>query len=307
MPRSGTNYLMDLLCCHPDVAPGRFPVKEDLFLEQSDHLIRFVTNVRSSWDPTWGEFPHDLEADLLGAIGDGLISFLWTDKRRRLLTKSPSVRNIQRFHQLFPEAKLLILIRDGRSIVQSCVDTFGWDFDTAAYRFSDAANELLEWLSSGGQTSSNLVVRYEELVNDMKPTMMHVLDFVGLSPESFDFSAADALPVRGSSSHRGEGRSAVHWDPVPKDASFWPLERWSSWDPAKLARFEWIAGGESRALGYDTGRGEISSPTAQRMRDLRWHSIRWGRRAVYRIRGKLGPPTRPIRNRLAALIRNRDR
>ena len=307
MPRSGTNFLMDLLCSHPDVAPGRWPVKEDLFLEHCDHLVRFVTNVREAWDPIWGEFPPDIEADLLRSIGDGLISFLWTDRTRRLVTKSPGVKNIPRFHQLFPDAKLLILIRDGRSIVQSCVDTFGWDFDTAAYRFAEAGRELTDWLSAGGQTSSSLVVRYEELVNDLGTTMMQVLDFLGLSWAAFDFSEADALPVRGSSFHRGAGRSAVHWDPVPKDSSFQPLQRWSSWDEGKLERFEWIAGRESRDLGYETALGKNPQALSNRMRDLWWHVGKGRRRAVFKIRGRLGPLTRPLRDRMAALIRGETR
>ena len=37
----------------------------------------------------------------------------------------------ERFFAFFPCARLLILVRDGRSVVQSAVDTFGWDFDTA--------------------------------------------------------------------------------------------------------------------------------------------------------------------------------
>ena len=304
MPRSGTNHLMDLVCSHPEVAPGRVPVKEDLFLENSELLLRYVSQVRGSWDPIWGDFPPDLEEDLLRSLGDGLISFLWTDRSRRLATKSPSIRNITLFHQLFPNARLLILIRDGRSIVQSCIDTFGWDFDTATHRFTVAARELLTYMEAEGP-AERLVVRYEDLVTDMRPTMTGVLEFARLSRDVFDFAAAEELPVRGSSSHLGSGRTRVHWEPVAKSASFRPLQRWESWDEGRRARFEWLAGREARALGYEVDGSELR-PALHRLRDLRWHGMRWSRRFLYRLRGRLGPATRPLRERLRMLARDGD-
>jgi hypothetical protein len=305
MPRSGTNHLMDLVCCHPEVAPGRLPVKEDLFLENSEYLLRFVSQVRGSWDPIWGDFPPELEEDLLRSLGDGLISFLWTDRSRRLVTKSPSIRNIASFHRLFPNAKLLILIRDGRSIVQSCIDTFGWDFDTATHRFSDAARELLTYMEAEGASAERLMIRYEDLVTHMRPTMTGVLEFAGLSRDGFDFSAAEDLPVRGSSSHLGPDRTSVHWEPVAKSASFRPLQRWDSWDEDRAARFEWLAGREARALGYEVD-GSEPQPARHRLRDLRWHGKRWSRRFLYRLRGRLGPATRPLRDRIRMLVKGGD-
>lgn len=280
-------------------------MKEDFFLENCEHLIRYASHVRASWDPIWGDFPPEIEEDLLRSLGDGLISFLWTDRSRRLVTKSPSVRNVGRFHLLFPEAKLLILIRDGRSIVQSCIDTFGWDFDTATHRFSVAARELLTFMEAEGASAERLVVRYEDLVTDMRTTMTGVLDFAGLSRDGFDFSAAEALPVRGSSSHLGPGRTSVHWEPVSKNASFRPLQRWESWDEDRRARFEWLAGREARALGYEVD-GSEPHPARHHLRDLRWHGKRWSRRFLYRLRGRLGPATRPVRDRLRIRARGGD-
>ena len=119
LPRSGTNFLWDLLLLHPDCARAQEPVKEDLFLDRSDHLVRFVDAVRARWDPRWGTFAAELPDRLYRSIGDGLVSFLWTDRQRRLVTKSPSVVHLELFFAFFPCARLLILVRDGRSVVQS--------------------------------------------------------------------------------------------------------------------------------------------------------------------------------------------
>jgi len=51
LPRSGTNFIWDLLLLHPDCSRGREPVNEDLFLEHSEHLTAFATAVQRAWDP----------------------------------------------------------------------------------------------------------------------------------------------------------------------------------------------------------------------------------------------------------------
>ncbi len=306
-PRSGTNFLWDLLCLHPDCGPGRSPVWEDFFLQESDPLVAYATRVRRTWDPAWGRFPGDLRERLLASLGGGLISFLWVERDLRLVTKSPSVRNLDRFFTLFPRACLLLLVRDGRSVVQSCMTTFGWDFDTAARRWAAAADEICDF--DGGHRGQGLryrIVRYEDLVDDVEATMTRILDFVGLDDGVYDHRAAARLPVRGSSVHRGAG-AAVHWEPVDKDSGFAPKEHWAAWDRSMHERFEWLAGKQSRRLGYEPLTAPISRPAEvarHRLLDSGWRARRGLRLLDYRARVRLGPPTRPLRRRLGLL---RDR
>jgi protein-tyrosine sulfotransferase len=285
MPRSGTNYLWDLICSHPDCAPAREPIHEDLFLQHAHMLEAYVAAVRRAWDPAWGAFADDLPAKLWGSLGDGLISFLWVQRDRRLVTKSPSVRNLTRFFSLFPRARLLILIRDGRSAVQSAMTTFAWDFDTAAHLWAEGAEEIRQFdRANRDRGLSYRIVRYEDLVDDLQATMAEILDFLDLDHDRFDSEAAARLPVRGSSAFFGAGRATVNWDPVEKDAAFAPKERWRDWDPTLLRRFEWIAGDQLRHFGYQGSPDRPTSvvwPLRQRMLDWRWRSRRFARRAGY--------------------------
>jgi Sulfotransferase family len=285
MPRSGTNYLWDLICSHPDCAPAREPIHEDLFLQHAHLLQAYVGAVQRAWDPAWGAFADDLTAELSASMGDGLISFLWVERSRRLVTKSPSVRNLALFFGLFPRARLLILIRDGRSAVQSAMATFSWDFDTAAHRWAEGAEEIRQFDRVHRDSGlSYRIVRYEDLVDDVEPVMAELLDFLDLDRDRFDFAAAGGLPVRGSSAFFGPGRAAVNWEPVEKDAAFTPKERWREWDLSLLRRFEWIAGEQLRHFGYQ---GSPDRPTGvlwplrQRMLDWRWRGGRFARRAGY--------------------------
>jgi sulfotransferase family protein len=300
LPRSGTNYLWGLLLLHPDCGGAREPVKEDLFLDHSDHLTGFVAAVRDAWDPSWGTFDNGLLDQLCAGIGEGLISFLWTDRVRRLVTKSPSVRHLDRFFAFFPQARLLILIRDGRSVVQSAIDTFGWDFDRACRDWSEAARAVRSFErreSSGGERWR--IVRYEDLVDDPEGQMRAIFAFLNLDPSRYDFDAARGLPVRGSSVYGRKG-SAVHWTAVPRNEGFAPKERWRSWTDAQLERFDWLAGEQLIDLGYAASRRRFSTLGSINhiMQDWRWHAFRTARRALYRARVQLA-----LRSRIASALK----
>jgi protein-tyrosine sulfotransferase len=300
MPRSGTNFLWDLLLLHPDCGPAREPVREDLFLDHADHLVAFVEQVRASWDPRWGSFAPDIPERLHAALGEGLVSFLWTDRSRRLVTKSPSVRHLGRFFLLYPWARLLVLVRDGRSVVQSSMDTFGWDFDRACRAWADAADEILRFQRAEAAHSDRWrLVRYEDLVDDTEGQLRPILTFLGLDPAGYDFEATRSLPVRGSSAFGRQG-SEVHWEPVAKDATFAPKERWRSWPDEQLERFDWLAGDRLRSLGYTASPPERSLTRTARhtLLDWRWHTARAARLAVYRARVRVGSTSRPLRRRL---------
>jgi hypothetical protein len=304
-PRSGTNFLWDLLLLHPRCGAARYPIREDFFLEHSDHLRAFIADVRKWWDPEWGEFEEGVADRLEESLGEGLVSFLWIDRSRRLVTKSPSVRNLDRFFSLFPRARLLILIRDGRSVVHSCMATFGWGFDTAAKRWATAADEIRRFDRRHKHLSScYLIVRYEDLLVNLEESLRGILDFLDLDWKDFDFKAARSLPVRGSSFFYGPDHHSVHWNPVEREAGFDPRERWRSWSPQLHERFDWIAGDHLRHFGYETcGRPTVGVRRVVRHRLLDWQ---WGvatrtRSTMYLMRVKLGSASRPLRKRVGLI------
>jgi protein-tyrosine sulfotransferase len=300
-PRTGTNYLWDLLCLHPACAPGREPIREDFFLEHAHLLARFVRDVSGKWDPRWGTVTERTLAELHASLGTALLDFLSTDEDRRLVTKNPSVAGIDQVFTFFPTAQLIILGRDGRAVVESCVRTFGWDFDLAARRWAVAASRAMRFLD-GRATDDPVVrlVRYEDLVADPGRQLTNLFAFLGLDIADYDFSAAEQLPVRGSSVHLG-GQARVHWDPVERTADFDPLRRWVDWSAEQHMRFAWLAGRQQVALGYgldDPVPATISSRAWQRLASGRWRLRRGAELAEYRLRGWLGPPTKPLRRRL---------
>jgi hypothetical protein len=218
-----------------------------------------------------------------------------------LVTKNPSVVGIDRVFAFFPTAQLIVLVRDGRAVVESCVRTFGWDVDLAARRWAAAASIAMRFLD-GRATDDPAVrlVRYEDLVADPRSQMTKLLSFLDLDVAEYDFSAAERLPVRGSSVFLG-GQAEVHWDPVERTADFDPLRRWADWSAEQHRRFAWLAGRQQVALGYplnDSVPATAAARARQRLASARWGTRRGVDLTVYRLRGWLGPLTRPLRKRV---------
>lgn len=300
-PRTGTNYLWDLIRLHSACAPGREPIREDFFLECSDLLTEFVDSARSRWDPTWGAVSEQAVAELYASLGAALLGFLTVDDDRRLVTKNPSVNGIDQVFRFFPTAHVIVLVRDGRAVVESCVRTFGWDADLAARRWAAAASIALRFLDGRAADDPGVrMVRYEDLAADPRRQMTQLLSFLRLDTADYDLSAAERLPVRGSSVFLG-GKAQVHWEPVERTRDFDPLQRWANWSAEQHKRFAWLAGREQVALGYGLDYAMPATPAArarQRLASARWRARRGAKLGEYRLRGWLGPPTKPLRRRL---------
>lgn len=245
LPRSGTNFLFNLLRLHPDCGVPE-PIWEDYVLEPSSLLMEYTQAVYGWWDaavPAWG-VNKGFEERLCQHLGLGLISFLSSQADgKRLLTKTPCVTNLNNFFRLFPNAYMLILVRDGRDVVESGARSFGWDRDATTRRWAEAAEAVLRFTQEDREHESQcLVVRYEDLYLDCDAELRKILDFVRLDASSYDFDAARDLPVYGSS-RLGATDDWVHWEPVDKKTSdFNPLGRWHGWSRRMHERFNWIAG-----------------------------------------------------------------
>lgn len=249
--RSGTNFLLNLLLLHPDCgAPD--PIWEDYLVHYADLLALYADSVFKRWKRIAG-VETCLVDSLYQALGNGIVSSLASlTGERRLITKTPSVNNLGFFFKLFPRAHLLVLLRDGRSVVESSIVSFGGIYEIAMRKWADAARTILHFEQANKDSNSRyMIVRYEDLCTDLERELRRILAFLELDVETYDFHAAADLPVSGSSELRRQGEAAVHWKPVKKTAAFDPLTRWSGWSQALHERFNWIAGPYQRQLGYE--------------------------------------------------------
>lgn len=285
-PRSGTNFLWDLLRLHPHLSAPRAPVNEDFLVKHSDHLARYAADVRKHWKK-WDR-SDDIPNEILAALGRGLLDFMQEDPDKRLITKTPTVVNLKHFHALFPQAQLILLVRDGRAVVDSGMRSFGWDLDTAAHRWKAAADDIRRFEKS--EVRPYHLVRYEELLHDLEGTIKQILGFLDLDITAYDFEAATTLPVRGSSTfHRRSGHK-VSWRPVAKTDNFDPAARWKQWDEGMLRRFDYIAGDRLQYFGYEPTSYPLPARSLleQKALDARWYLMRGVRGTRKRTNKRMG-------------------
>ena len=278
MQRSGTNFLKDVVDLHPDCAFPGPPLVEDYLAQNADWLVKYAKSVANDWNALGRGVDYSgLEEELGHFLGNGIVSFLQSRiAKKRLLTKTPSVRNLKHFFELFPKARLIIVVRDGRAVVESGVKSFGWQYEDAFHQWAEAANIIIEF-DKVHQASNHqyLIVRYEEVWNNLEDEVTKILRFLDLDRDRYDFDTALNLPVRGSSTVRSDSSDTMLWKAVEKPKNFNPLERWRNWDRAKHERFNWIAGHSMEAFGYELQQYNSNQSiweTRNRALDLKWQA-----------------------------------
>ena len=252
-PRSGSNYLENLLLLHPQCRKSKVP--EDFFLANSETLLNFCRSVADSWDDWWlrrlGGAPR-----LAMHIGTALLRFADPGPEAegpvsdfRLILRSPTTEGIAAATTLFPNARVLVLVRDGPATVESGRRSFGWPYEEAMQAWRRSVRRVLTVLASADGPRCQLI-RFEDLTADPAREIARAIAFLGLDPGLYPFDRVNEVPVFGSSSFGRTDGEGVHWRPVPKDSSFDPLARAQSWSANRRARFAWLAGAEQRKLGY---------------------------------------------------------
>ena len=265
MQRSGTNFITDLLCLHPDCA--RPPsVGEDFVLHETHHLHRYVDRLLVHWrkhlDP---DQQTRMQRALTADLGRVVLGHLFEEHSetaplaRYRVSRTPSVQNIERLSQVFPDVKPIIIVRDGRDSVFSAMRSFDRSFKQSVLGWRRACRDILKYLDSEAGADA-LLVRYEDLVTDCRGQLVRICRHLGLDPDRLDFDAAENLPVRGSSDLRRRSKDPMHWDPVEKTADFKPIARWHGWGTARKEQFLWWAGPELVAMGYEQ-RSALPAPT----------------------------------------------
>jgi hypothetical protein len=180
-PRSGTTLMERALKAHPEIVTTdeRSPLAPILA-----HLAEI------------GSYPRDLER-LTGEQITNLQDRFWAQAEadlgsldgRRLVDKMPlNLVNLGLANCLFPDARVLVALRDPRDTCLSCVMQ-RFQFNDAMANFFDlgrtaaayvAVMEL--WLQFRQALSLPwLEYRYEDLIGDFRGTLERVLTFVGLA------------------------------------------------------------------------------------------------------------------------------
>lgn len=262
--RSGTTLLRAILDAHPDLAiPGEshfavsFGTRRREFERADGFAVEaFLWDLLRHWGFRRWELPEeDVRAAFAerppSTVAEGVrLAFAIYARSRGKLRygdKTPGfVLHVSLLAELFPEARFVHLIRDGRDVALSYLDT---DFGVAT--LTDAA---IYWdrFVRAGRTAGNalqpgryLEVRYEDLVADVDSTMRRVCDHIDLP---FD-------PQMLRYFERPSGLDGLSHAEHHQNVSLPPTSGLRDWrtqmNSADVALFEALAGDLLTDLGYE--------------------------------------------------------
>ncbi|HXS20504.1 MAG TPA: sulfotransferase [Steroidobacteraceae bacterium] len=196
--RSGTTLLRLMLDHHPDIA----------FNLESEFLVSEVSD--------WGVFPKVADyrrklredrvfrhsgfeiaddLDFPALVNDFLFQKLERDRKR--VVGATVHYGFSRLKYLWPRAKYIYLLRDGRDVAASVVE-MGWAGNAFAGTkwWLDAEREWAEFKSSLPRDRW-IEVRYEDLVADSEAQLQRVCDLIGVkySPRMFDYAESSSYSL----------------------------------------------------------------------------------------------------------------
>jgi hypothetical protein len=261
--RSGTTLIRAMFDSHPDMAvpdESNFIPRFGRARERYEQPWGFASAVflgdlfRQSWfrrsgmsqEAAWDAFDSRPPADLPAAIREVFAVYAGQHGKRRYADKTPNyVLHLPLLAELFPEARFVHVIRDGRAVAMSLLDVgFGpRTMAQAALQWRERVALGIAFAREVGPSRCR-AVRYEELLEDQAGTVASLCDFVGLQ---FDpvmlryFERADGVASADVYKYR-----SVRLPPTKN------LRDWrSQMSKRDVALFEAIAGDVLEEAGYE--------------------------------------------------------
>lgn len=201
--RSGTTLLRNIFNSHSRLA-----------MTHESHFIGPLAKSRSRYETEDGFDRESFVADLfndpnfvrqdleLGAVRSALdksqpetyseavravfAAYAERDGKKLYGDKTPgSVTQIELLAELFPEAKFVHIIRDGRAVALSYLERPEWGPETMAEAANHWKNRVRRGRAAGRAIGSDryIEVRYEDVVTDPEAVARKVCDFLGLAFE----------------------------------------------------------------------------------------------------------------------------
>jgi hypothetical protein len=186
--RSGTNWLQRALAAHPSVVG--VPSETYLFSEGLDPLRkRFHHGALSSSHTGAMHVDRDVLLDGLRAFCDAVFLDLLhgiDPGAERLVERTPDhVRHLDLIGDVYPDAWVLHIIRDGRDVARSLLS-----HDWGPSQARDAAVEWRSAIESARAAAPKLEhyveVRYEDLLSDPSAAMQRLFDRIALPASAED-------------------------------------------------------------------------------------------------------------------------
>jgi hypothetical protein len=233
-PRSGTSMLHWALLQHENLWGSA----------ESDFLIDIVEGTRQAFKTgtQYGEHHWLIKEgvsrdEFFRCAGQG-IAALYTSRSGglRWVEQTPQyVLHYAGLNALFPGSRFIHIVRDGRQVVCSMQEKFGWSF-------LKAVNSWKQLVAAGSraaeQADNVLQLKYEDVVKEPARSFQSIYEFID---EPFEVQSVEFLEAPINSSP-GRGSESSSDKLIP---------RWTEWGALKRGLFKAHCGSLMKSLGYE--------------------------------------------------------
>lgn len=267
--RSGTNFSARIFSKHPDVeiVPNNETIREFPLLKVMNHfkndferfgdLYTRNNGVKSHYN--WGKYASHFGNSFLDYI---LAEHIIDMTKKIYFLKDPGSSNLKFSGSIFPNNKVIILIRDGRDLVESSEKAYlnkrggqsfinrikrnvfhftGREFRRNVRQWNINANQIKQYINSEAGKNC-LVVKYEDLQRENEETYKKLFDFCGLSFDMTNFKSIEVVGSSFSDQISSDIQNRTIWSPIEKNEQFKPIGRWANWSNWKIKYFQKNAG-----------------------------------------------------------------
>lgn len=278
--RSGTTMLRSMLDSHPDVAIPRESYFIDTMRRRRDgyrsddgfHVDRFLADLLPDVRfRRWELDPDTVEAAVRAADPTDLGSacrvvydvFALDRGATRPFDKTPMYALcVPELHQLFPDARFVHLVRDGRDVAASYAETdFGPRGLAAASSYWRRVIRAIDEAGSIVGPDQLQTFRYEDLAADPASTLQAISAFVDLDYDDRMLDFATHMKTR----PRRQPAATKEKLAGPASAG---VRNWTQMAPADVRLVESVVGPELEAAGYVLS-DHAASPAQRRAAQVR--------------------------------------
>ncbi|KAI6235724.1 Protein-tyrosine sulfotransferase [Aphelenchoides besseyi] len=295
IPRSGTTLMRAMLDAHPDVRCG-----------EETRVIPRILGLRGAWKKSEREWKRLQEAGVTNeVINSAIASFIIQviaghgAAAKRYCNKDPfTLKSTTYIMELFPNAKSIFMVRDGRATVHSIISR---KVTITGYDLNDFRQCLSKWNAGIGVMYEQckavgsercLMVFYEQLVLHPESEMRRILNYLGL-PWNEQVLKHEELIGKQISVSKTE-RST---DQVAKPVNLEALTKWVGKIPSDVVNDMGEIAPMLKVLGYDPtanppNYGTPDDIVLKKTEDIRKNGQIWYERAAALVNDKnrVDPP-----------------
>lgn len=267
-PRGGTTWLQMLLLQHPAIVSVQ---ETHVFAEWITPMLSATSREREAgrYVGLSAIFDDDQIVDvarsIYGAVIDRAVD--GHPEAEVFVEKTPGhVRHVRSILDLYPDARILHVVRDPRATVASIVAASrSWGRSWAPSDVASAARLWRRAVVAGLEipqlTDATMVVRYEDLIGDGPGVLLGVLGMLGIGSDVEECERFVAACTPEALAGGAAGVPTGMRGPVADTARRAVADGWrAELSPAEVRAVEWICRREMEQLGYEADSSSATRP-----------------------------------------------